>query len=64
MKIERIVVSLGALLRANSIIADIHARHLLARCGLTAVAGVIATFGVLMLGVAGYFALEIVWGPI
>jgi hypothetical protein len=25
---------------------------------------VIATFGVLMFGVSGYFALEIVWGPI
>jgi hypothetical protein len=64
MKVERIAVNLRALLRANSIIADIHARHLLTRSGLAAFAALIAGFGVLMFGLAGYFALEIAWGPI
>jgi hypothetical protein len=64
MKIERIISNLRTLLRANSVIADIHARHLLTRSGLIAFAGLIATFGVLMFGLAGYFALETLWGPI
>jgi hypothetical protein len=59
MKVERIAVSPRALLRANSIVADIQARHLLTRCGLSAFAALIAWFGVLMFGLAGYFALEI-----
>lgn len=42
MKVERIAVNLGALLRANSIISDIDARHLLTRSGLAAFAALIA----------------------
>jgi hypothetical protein len=64
MKVDSIVANLRALMRANSIIADIHARHLVARSSLTAFAALIAAFGLLMLGVAGYFALERILGPV
>ena len=52
MKIDSIVANLRALLRANSIIADIHARHLVARTSLTGFAALIGAFGLLMLGLA------------
>ncbi|SRR5579871_1305138 len=64
MRIDGIVRNLRALARANSIIAEIHARHLLARTSLTGFAAMIAGFGLLMLGLSGYFALESIWGPI
>lgn len=65
MKIDSPVANLRALLRANSIIADIHARHLVARSSLTGFAALIAGFGLLlMLGLAAYFALERVFGPV
>jgi hypothetical protein len=64
MKIDSIVANLRAILRANSIIADIHARHLVARTSLTGFAALIAAFGLLMLGLAAYFALERVLGPV
>jgi hypothetical protein len=64
MKIDSLVANLRAILRANSIIADIHARHLVARSSLTGFAALIAGFGLLMLGLAAYFALERVLGPI
>ena len=64
MKIERITTNLHAVLRANSIIADIHARHMLTRSGIAGFAALIGAFGLLMFGLAGYFALEMAWGPI
>jgi hypothetical protein len=64
MKIDSIMANLRALLRANSIIADIHARHVLTRMSLTGFAALIGAFGVLMLGLAGYFALERILGPV
>jgi hypothetical protein len=64
MKIDSLVANLRAVLRANSIIADIHARHLVARSSLTGFAALIAGFGLLMLGLAAYFALERVLGPV
>jgi hypothetical protein len=64
MKIDSIVANLRAILRANSIIADIHARHLVARTSLTGFAALIGAFGLLMLGVAGYLALESVVGAV
>jgi hypothetical protein len=64
MKIDSIVANLRALLRANSIIADIHARHLVARTSLTGFAALIGAFGLLMFGLAGYFALERILGPV
>jgi hypothetical protein len=64
MKTDSIVANLRTLLRANSAIADIHARLLLTRSGLTGFAALIGAFGLLMLGLAGFFALESVWGRI
>jgi hypothetical protein len=64
MKIDSLVANLRAILRANSIIADIHARHLVARSSLTGFAALIGGFGLLMLGLAAYLALERVLGPI
>ena len=64
MKIDTLAANLRAILRANSIIADIHARHLVARSSLTGFAALIAAFGLLMLGLAAYFALERVLGPV
>ncbi len=64
MKIDRIIRNLRVLWRADSIIADIRARHLVARSGLRALAALIAVFGLLMLGIAAYFALEQLWGRI
>jgi hypothetical protein len=64
MKTDSIVANLRAILRANSIIADIHARHLVARTSLNGFAALIAAFGLLMLGVAAYLALESVLGPV
>jgi hypothetical protein len=64
MKIDSNVANLRALVRANSIIADIHARHLVARSGVTGFAALIAGFGLVMLGLAAFFALEQAWGPI
>src|ERR1700736_7043880 len=64
MKIDSIVANLRAILRANSIIADIHARHLVARTSLTGFAALIGAFGLLMLGVAAYLALESVVGAV
>jgi hypothetical protein len=64
MRIDSIVASLRAILRANSIIADIHARHLVARSSLTGFAALIAAFGLLMFGLAAYFALERIVGPV
>jgi hypothetical protein len=61
MKIDSIAVNLRAILRANSIIADIYARHLVARSSLTGFAALIAAFGLLS---AAYFALERIVGPV
>jgi hypothetical protein len=64
MRIDSIMANLRALLRAHSIIADIHARHFVARSGITVFAALIAVFGFVMLGLAAFFALEAIWGPI
>jgi hypothetical protein len=64
MKIDSLVANLRALLRANSIIADIHARHLVARTSLTGFAALIGAFGLVMLGLAAYLALEEILGPV
>ncbi|HLN11210.1 MAG TPA: phage holin family protein [Xanthobacteraceae bacterium] len=61
---DNIVRHLRVLWRADSIIADIRFRVLLRRSGLIAFASLIAVFGLFMLNVAGYFALEQFWGPI
>jgi len=64
MRIDSIIANLRALVRANSIIADIHARSLVTRSGIAGFAGLIAAFGLVMFGLAAFFALEQAWGPI
>lgn len=48
--------------RAESIVADVRFRHLLARSGFKAGAGLVAVFGLLMLNITGFFILEPRWG--
>lgn len=64
MKLDNIVRCLRVLGRADAIILDIYLRTLLARSGLFIFAGLIAGFGLLMLGIGLYFALSELWGPI
>jgi hypothetical protein len=61
---DNLVRHLRILWRADSIIADIYLRLLVTRSGLISFAGLIAVFGLLMLNVAGYLALEQLWGRI
>ena len=64
MIMDRFINNLRVLWRADSAIADIRLRHALARSGFSAVAALIAVFGLLMLELAAYFALLQVWGAI
>ena len=64
MRTDSIMANLRALMRAHSIVAEIRARHFVTRSGITAFAALIAVFGFVMLGLAAFFALEAVWGPI
>jgi hypothetical protein len=61
---DSLVRHLRILWRADSIIADIYLRLLVNRSGLISFAGLIAVFGLLMLNVAGYLALEQIWGRV
>ena len=56
--ISNIIQNARALWHAESIIADLHFRHLLTRTILKAFAGLIAVFGLVMLNVTAFFALE------
>ena len=58
MIFENMLRNFRALWRAESIIADLHFRQLLSRMMLKAFAGLIAVFGLLMLNVSAFFALE------
>ena len=64
MRTDSIIANLRALLRANSIIAEIHARHVVTRSSIAGFAALIAAFGLVMFGVAAFLALETLWGPI
>ena len=64
MKMDRFVNNLRVLWHADSTIADIRLRHLLARSGLNAVAGLIAVFGLLMFELAAYLMLLQIWNEI
>ena len=64
MNLDNMMRSLRVLGRADSIILDIHLKNLLARSGIYFFAGLIAVFGVVMLGIGLYFALANLWGPI
>ncbi len=64
MKAEQLVRNLRILWRADSLIADIKLQHLAAKAGLNGFAAIVGAFGLLMLGVAAFFALEQAWGSI
>lgn len=64
MNFDQLSRNLKILLRTNTIIAEIHLRHIAARTGLFAFAALVASFGVVMLGVALFLALEQSMGPI
>jgi hypothetical protein len=58
MIIENMFRNFRALWQAESIIADLHFRHLLSGMMLKAFAGLVAVFGLLMLNVSAFFAIE------
>jgi len=62
MMIENMFRNLRALWQAESIIADLHFRQLLTGMMLKAFAGLIAAFGLLMLNVSAFFAIEPYFG--
>jgi hypothetical protein len=64
MRTESIIANLRALIRANAIMAEMHARAIATRSGVAAFAGFVAAFGLVMFGLAAFFALEQQWGPI
>lgn len=64
MNVDQLARNLKILLRTNTIIAEIHLRHVAARVGLFAFAALVASFGVVMLGVALFLALEASLGAI
>jgi hypothetical protein len=61
---DNLIRHLRILWRADTIIADIYLRLLVTRSGLVSFAGLIAVFGLLMLNLAGYLALEQIWGRV
>jgi hypothetical protein len=63
MQLENIVRHLGVLLRADAIIADIEFRSRSAQLAYRAAALLVALFGLVMFGIAGFFALSVIWGP-
>lgn len=58
MNVDQLSRHLRILLRTNTIIAEIHLRHMVSRAGLFAFAALVASFGVVMLGIALFLALE------
>ncbi|WP_454915543.1 phage holin family protein [Xanthobacter sediminis] len=62
--LDTLVRNVRVLLRADLIIAEIHLRRAATKSGLYAVAGVAGGFGLVMLGIAGFLALETLYGPI
>lgn len=62
--LDTLVRNVRVLLRADLIIAEIHLRRAATKSGFYAVAGVVGGFGLVMLGIAGFLALESLYGPI
>ncbi|MDQ0505543.1 hypothetical protein [Xanthobacter agilis] len=62
--LDTLVRNVRVLLRADLIIAEIHLRQVATKSGFYAVAGVVGGFGLVMLGIAGFLALETLYGPI
>lgn len=63
MRLDNLLRNLRVLWRADSIIADIHIRHHIARTGLVAIASTIAIFSLLMFDLAAFLALQNTLGP-
>jgi membrane protein implicated in regulation of membrane protease activity len=61
---ENVVKQLRVLWRTDRMITELRMRHLLVGMGLRALAALIATFGLLMLELAAYFALIQIWSAI
>jgi hypothetical protein len=61
--VERLVKHARVLWRAESILTEIRLKRMMTRSGLVAAAALIASFGLAMLNVAGFFWLEPAWGP-
>ncbi|SOC84839.1 hypothetical protein SAMN05421890_3330 [Ensifer adhaerens] len=64
MRIDSLIQSLKVLIRIDSVIADLKFRSRLSQISLLAVALVIGTFGLIMLGIAGYQFLKELWGAV
>ncbi len=61
---DRIIRNLRVLWRAESIVAEVRMRQMVARVGLRTAAVALGLFGVMMGNLAVFFALQQVWGPI
>jgi hypothetical protein len=61
---ESLVRNAKVLIRSERLAAEIQLRHLLTRSGLQVVGAAIGLFGVIMLGVAAFLALDRAYGPI
>lgn len=61
---DTLVRNLRILLRADLIIAEIHLRQVAAKSSFFAIAALVGGFGAVMLGIAGFMALETLYGPI
>ena len=60
--LDGLIRNARVLWHAESIMADIRLKNLLARSGLLAAAGLVAIFGLGMINVAGFFWAEPQWG--
>lgn len=60
--LDTVIRDARVLWRAESIVADIKLRSLVARSGILAGAGLVGIFGLMMLNVAAFFAAEPAWG--
>lgn len=63
MRLETIARHLRVLLRADAIIADMQFRSRASQAVFGGAAILVALFGLVMFGIAGFFALEVIWGP-
>lgn len=64
MRVDNMMQSLRVLAQADARIADITFRNRLSQIALHGTAFVIAIFGLIMIGIAGYTWLRDLWGPV
>ncbi|HWU64590.1 MAG TPA: hypothetical protein VN112_21425 [Ensifer sp.] len=64
MRIDSLIQSLKVLIRIDSVIAELTFRARMSQIAMLAVALVVGSFGLIMLGVAGYEFLKVLWGPV